>query len=67
MVGNTNRHFIFTTRYAHTIFFHLPAPDNELVAAGRPLIPDAPEPLYLFFSHPLRSTVQLSNGTNVLS
>ena len=66
MVGNANIHFIFATSYAHTIF-HLPAPDNELVAPGWPLIPDAPEPLYLSLSHSLRSTVQLSNGTNVLS
>ena len=67
MVGNANIHFKFTTSYAHTIFFHLPAPDNELVAPGQPLIPDTPEPLYLSFSHSLRSTVQLSNGTNVFS
>ena len=67
MVGNANIHFIFTTSYAHTTFFHLPAQDNEQVAPGRPLIPDAPELLNLSFSHSLRSTVQLSNGTNVLS
>ena len=67
MVDNANIHFIFTTSYAHTVFFYLSAPDNELVAPGRPLIPDAPEPLYLSLSHSLRSTVQLSNGTNVLS
>ena len=68
MVGNANIHFIFTASYAHTIFFHfIPAPDNELVAPGRPLISDAPEHLYLSFIHSLRLTVQLSNGTNVLS
>ena len=66
LYGRQCKHtFHITTNYAHTMFFHLQAPDNELIAPGRSLILDAPEPLHLSFSHSQRSTVKLSNGTNV--
>ena len=47
------------------IYFLPPLP--EPLSAGRPLLPEAPEPLYLSLSHKLISALQLSNGTMELS